>query len=218
MPKFPGHHPVVNIRGTSGSGKSTVVTKIMHLVAGIAREKAYVGGDSFIFLPSNIARNGSEVQVGSTCLLPRLFIAGRYATACGGCDGLSWKGAADDICNLVKEQALVSPVLFEGLMVSSWGTPRLINLCSDLGGQLTIIQLTTSLEECVASVNARRLERWRSAGKTGEPPPLDPANTAAKHRGTLKSCEKLEAAGVPVLYLSREEAFRRTAELLGLAS
>ena len=97
-------------------------------------------------------------------------------------------------------------------MLAGWGTGRLRSLWEECEQKLHVIQLTTSLEECLASVQARREERARAAGK--ETKPLNPDNTVAKWHGTMRGSELLQKSGVPVEFLDREAAFLRARELL----
>jgi hypothetical protein len=195
-------HKIVNIRGTSGSGKTTVVNRVMELL----REREKVEKDTLLWLEMG----GKQRVVGHR--IGPVFVAGRYSTTCGGCDTMSWKGAADDVCALVLAQAAQGPVVFEGLMVSGWGTGRLKDLWEAAGRNLHVIQLTTPLEDCLASVQARRAAR--AAAKGEEAKPLNPENTTAKWHGTRRGSELLVKAGVPVEFLDREAAFHRAKELV----
>lgn len=195
-------HAIVNIRGTSGSGKTTVVTRLMEYWA------ALPGKEEWSQVQMQMA--GKTRKVGHDC--GRVFVVGRYDATCGGCDTMSWKGAADDVCALVLARAQEQRVLFEGLMVSGWGTGRLKDLWEATGRNLHVIQLTTPLEECLASVQARRVAR--AAAKGEEAKPLNPENTTAKWHGTMRGSDLLIRAGVPVEKLDREAAFQRARELL----
>lgn len=199
----------VNIRGTSGSGKTTVVTRLIdHLEKnGYSRST-----------PLEESIGGKTRKVG--LWVGPVFLAGRYDTTCGGCDTMSWKGAADDVCRLVREHvALKESVVFEGLMVSGWGTGRLRDLWKATEERLVIIQLTTPLKECLESIGARReAAHSRKMAEKGlnTPPlkPLNPENTTAKWHGTMRGSELLQKSGVPVLFLDREAAYHRAKELL----
>lgn len=195
-------HNVVNIRGTSGSGKSTVARRVIeHLVSAGHHNHQVVGelgGKNRIL----------GHQVGD------VFFLGKYATDCGGVDSMSWKGAADDICDLVHHKATHGPVVFEGLMASSWGTGRLLDLWERCEKRVHVLMLTTSLEDCLASVNARRRGRAEREGK--EYTPVNPENTRAKYHGSLKGAENLVARGMTTIErVGREEAYLRARELLG---
>lgn len=200
MPKQ--HHNVVNIRGTSGSGKSTVVRRVMERF-GVARED--VLGQYRDRKPGIIGHWLKEPS--------QLFVAGRYATACGGCDSMSWKGAADDICNLIEAWAKDCPVLCEGLMLSSWGSGRLLDLAKRCDMHMHVLQLTTPLEECLASVNERRAARYAAKGQ--QAPRLNPRNTELKYKSALSGAKTLKQLGVHVEFLDREAAYHRAFDLVG---
>lgn len=189
---------VVNIRGTSGSGKSTVARGLIANKGGERRDVTRLIGGRERFMGS---------WVGDT------FFVGKYATDCGGCDGLSWKGSADDICDIVFEQHLLGHVVLEGLLVSSWGTGRLLDLWERCEKKLHVIMLTTPLEVCLASVQARRDAKYKAKGEVA--PPLNPANTTSKYHGSLKGAQNLETRGMTTIeYLDRDAALARALELL----
>jgi len=194
-------HTIVNIRGTSGSGKSTVARRIMLFLEekhDNVQERGTIGGKERIL----------GHQVGP------VFFVGKYATDCGGTDSMSWKGAADDICDLVHHKAMHGPVVFEGLMASSWGTGRLLELWERCEKKLHVIMLTTPLEVCLESVNKRRREKALSLGKP-DPGPVNPENTTSKYHGSLKGAQNLQARGMTTIeYLDREAALARALELL----
>lgn len=186
---------IVQIRGTSGSGKSYIAYRIIDQL-GPAPEKIQFG-------PRN--------KVGGYIWPTRsLAIIGRYETACGGCDAFSWKGAADDIEALINSLTLTGrSVLLEGLIVSTWGTARLQRLPS-----LHIIHLTTPLEDCLAAVNARRAERAMAKGLPVTS--VDPKNTISKYEGLETSTRKQLREGIHVERHDRAGALIRAQELLGL--
>lgn len=189
---------IILISGTSGSGKTVLVKRVL--------EKLPLY-DYQISIPTQ------KKSLGYIWEEPPLAVMGRYDATCGGCDTLSWKGGADDIERVLNDQVLGYDrhVILEGLLVATWGIPRLTRL-SKLG--LTVIHLTTSVEECVASVQKRRTERAAAKGK--EPTPFNPDNTVGKHHGLLSVLSARRAAGITVETLDREAAYARTVELLGL--
>jgi hypothetical protein len=99
--------------------------------------------------------------------------------------------------------------VLEGLLVGTWGIARMSRLVP-LG--LVVIHLATPVEECVAAVERRRLERAAAAGK--EPTPFNPANTTGKHAGLLSVLPLRRKAGIPVELLGRVEALTRVKELV----
>jgi predicted kinase len=190
---------VLNIRGTSGSGKSYIAYRLM---------KHFTGQENI-----NRVFAGRERVVGVRVFAPKrrdLILVGRYSTTCGGCDCLSWKGAAEDIVNLVKEWSVKGDVFLEGLMVSSWTPARLLDLCHNYNA--TLIQLTTPLEECLDAVQERRNERAKVKNK--EVLPLNPFNTTAKWKGVFGQGQKLKTLGARIEFLNREAAYKRCCELL----
>lgn len=193
---------IVTIRGTSGSGKTYVAQRVM--------EELGSHGETIPIGPKD--RLGGYVW-------PNLdfAIVGRYETACGGCDGLSWKGAADDIEAAAAEQLrLGRRVLLEGLMVSTWGADRLLRLdeaARALGG-LLVVHLTTPLDVCLSSVRERRQRRARAAGK--EAPPLNVTNTTSKHAGLITHTRNQRRRGVRIEELDRDAALARVLGALAL--
>lgn len=192
---------VVNFRGTSGSGKTHAARRVMGLYS--LKLDAYNENEGKSRLIGHLMTRVPPAR--------DLFVLGRYnGPKCGGCDSMSWPGAADFICERVAlAAALGQDVLLEGLMVSSWGTGRLKALSDAVGGQLHVLQLTTPLEECLAAIRDRRAER-------GNDKPLNPKNTESKFRSALSGARNLERLGVHVEYVDREAAFLRARELLGV--
>ena len=175
---------IVNVRGTSGSGKTYLVRGVLERC--VSRAPAF-------------AQYSKRKPVGYICETRRgskLFVVGSYENACGGCDALPSYDVAFD--QVRKAHGLGMDVLFEGLLVSAEVT-RTVKLKED-GLPLLVIGLTeVPLEACLSSVAARRLAR-------GETRLLDPTNTESKWKGTRRACDRLEAAGLRVMRCGREEA------------
>jgi thymidylate kinase len=185
---------IINIRGTSGSGKSTLVRKVMELY----KEKAAIHVD------------GRKQPIAYSLQSPEterdLFVPGHYETACGGCDTIN---GLDKIYDLVTENAVLGNVLFEGLIVCS-DFRRMVELREEFGAQnVLVIGLDTPVDVCLASVQERRAAR-------GNDKPLNPKNTESKFKTNRRVLERFEEAGVPVVWLSREEAFERIKKEFGL--
>lgn len=129
---------------------------------------------------------------------PALSVIGHYETACGGCDTIH---SFDEVFHHVRsEHEMGYNVLFEGVLLYC-EMPHTIMLHVE-GIPFQVIALDTSLEECVYSVNLRRVER-------GDWEPVNPANTETKWKGTKTSMKRLVAAGVPVHWENRESAYLR---------
>lgn len=207
---------IINIRGTSGSGKTTLVRSIRNLYLGATlkfREEGRKQPIGYIHHRSNTQLEG-----------PPLGLVGHYETDCGGCDTIS---SMDQIFKLALQAHKKGlDVIFEGLLISA-DVNRTVDLWLATGEDsrhgecpVQVIALDVSIEECLDSVNARRLGKHRR--KYGEESdhlakgPVNPKNTISKHKGVKQSCTRLIAAGVPVHVLGRVAAYNKIKELLGL--
>lgn len=183
---------VINIRGTGGSGKSHLVRSIMNYF--IIRQPYYM--------------EGRKRPLYYICTAPGkvgLYVPGHYETPTGGCDTIS---GTDDIYTLVKSGAsLGHNVLFEGIMVGDD-----VKRCAELNKEYktVVIALNTPIEECLAGIQARRDTR-------GDIRLLSPKNTVDRADRLKKSMmPRLKSSGVETHWMSREEAFNKVKELLGL--
>ena len=125
---------IINVRGTHGSGKSTVIRKVM--------EKG-------VFSPFYI--EGRKRPMGYRN--DTIFVPGSYETDCGGCDTIS---QVEDAFDLIKGHASNGwRVLFEGIL-SQHSAPRLIEVHKLF--PVIVLVLTTPVEQCIADVEKRRAE------------------------------------------------------------
>lgn len=186
---------IVLLRGASGSGKSFIAREAMARAGGM---------DKALKIPL-----GPRRKVGAYIWdKARLTVIGRYDEATGGCDAQTWTGAANDQEALIVAEALRGQsVLFEGLLVGSWGKARLRKL--DAAGGLAVILLATTIDECLASIYARR-EAAQS------PNPFNEIHTRNKHRSLIVTTRNNRKIGLNALTLPRAEAMAKTMELLGL--
>lgn len=175
---------IIHIRGTSGSGKSTLARAVMD-------DPAWTGR-------VNIMKEGRKQPFGYLLTRssgPGLYVVGHYNTPCGGSDTIP---DMDAIFDSVKEaHARGHDVLFEGLL-----TARDFKRTMDLHEKsppVFVLALDVPLDVCVASVETRRRAR-------GNDKPLNPKNTAAKHRDTQSAVRKLSEAGVDTLWANRDRA------------
>lgn len=180
---------IVNIRGTHGSGKSTVVRRMM-------------------------AHHGAEPELGPKgrplgyVLRPRwlvrpLYVTGSYETACGGCDGIQ---PYAEIWPRVVRYAALGHVLFEGALVSSsYGN---IGRASEAyGDEFVFAFLDTPLELCLERVAARRKAR-------GDLRPLNPKNTEVKYWNVMASLAKIrDVFGRRVVMVNHHYAVPEVARL-----
>jgi hypothetical protein len=158
---------IINLRGTHGSGKSTIVRQLIkHLGAtpesldSKGRPNNYVG-----HLKNNVL----------------LYIIGSYETACGGCDAIQ---PYAEIWPRVEKFAGLGHVVFEGALVSSsYGN---VGRASEIyGDQFIFAFLNTPLETCITRIKQRREKR-------GDFRPLNPKNTEYKYQCIQKSINKIQ--------------------------
>lgn len=174
---------IVNIRGTHGSGKSTLVRRVKELY-----------GEGAV---ANML-SGRKQPYGYTCVSPELrplYIAGHYVGACGGCDSISSIESIFGSVQIAAESGL--SVLFEGI-VAQHSAGRLLEL--NKVHPVTVIVLSTPLEECIRSVNLRRIER-------GQFEEVDPKNLTKEFKSVLSSTKRLRSEGMVIQEMDREQAF-----------
>lgn len=191
---------IINLRGTSGSGKTFIVKKIMEQY--LQKEPHHIPGRKQpIGYTLRDARCNKE--------LPPLFVVGHYEGACGGCDNLSQ--GLDYIYGLIKEHSTQGKnVIYEGLIVAS-DVLRCIELMQRDKHELMVIGLNTSLEDCLAGVQARRDAR----GDTRE---LNPSHTRSKFKALIPQRIRFKDAGVDFRLLNRAEALDACFKFLELES
>lgn len=193
---------IINIRGTSGSGKSTLVRRIRQHYPVVARIM-----EDGRKQPISYIHSTREAQ----SHIRSLGVIGHYEADCGGCDTIS---SMDKIFGRVKQgDELGLNILFEGLLISA-DMKRTTEL-HDEGRQLLVVGLSTTIEECLASVNERRRARFERQGKPEQYTPVKEKNTVSKHKGVVNSIKKMQAHGMEAVWASRDEAFPLIMERLG---
>lgn len=156
---------IVDIRGTSGSGKS-------HIVHSLIRE---VGSTQVSKLDGKIV---------GTHIGERIVALGSYEKVCGGCDALPTQ---DLIQGMVDHFAGQYPVvILEGLLVSH--TFERWNNLAKKHDDYRFLFLSTSLEECIARVRRRRLAK-------GNDKPYNPEHLIKDWHQARRVEERLRTAG-----------------------
>src|SRR6266496_3953960 len=137
---------IVSIRGTHGSGKSTIVTKIM----------AKYGATPF-YGAQRTPKSKPESYLLSLNGSTPLYVIGPYTTACGGADAIQ---PYSEIWPRVEKAAnMVSHVLFEGALVSSsYGSigHSMQRRIDENGEDCVFAFLDTPLDLCLERIRQRR--------------------------------------------------------------
>lgn len=184
---------IINIRGTSGSGKSHIVRAIMDQCTG--REPDFVEGRRRPLFYTMWQPTAPRPEV--------LAVIGHYETPCGGCDTIP---SLDRIYEVIRKQVDNGfDVIYEGLLLSA-EVNRAVALGNDFN--MAVIALDVPLQECIDSVNKRR---W---AKNPDKPGVNPKNTEAKWKQTRRALERIGEAGIPTYSLKRDAALRMIPELL----
>lgn len=214
---------VINLRGTGGSGKSTVVRRIMELYSDIQpRSIKDVATDLDTLVGTRNHPIGYECSppIGENedgyaiFTLPQLFVVGHYEAACGGCDTIkkshdsSKPGNLDYIYSLIESYHTDGfHVICEGIILQD-DTKRAIEFNRKYPGVLRVLGLKTPLETCLAGIQARRDAR-------GDTRPLNPKNTANRFKSVKSRMEVLKFNNIDARWVDREEAFNVAKETFG---
>ena len=210
---------IVSLRGTHGSGKSSVVKAILGKYPSweiMGRSKA-----------------GRPRPEGYAVKLPTgwLYVRGPYHTACGGCDAIQpyadiWPQIEDRMdvgvefpqgtFELEADHVVTfSHCLFEGALVSS-GYGNLGRATEKYGDDVVFAFLDTPLHICLERIAARRAKRWAEQGKPGEPPPVNPDNTTSKHVMVEKSIKQIAALGRRTVIIDYRKPVQQVMKLFGV--
>jgi Alpha-glutamyl/putrescinyl thymine pyrophosphorylase clade 2 len=178
---------IITIKGTNGSGKSSVVRA---LIANLGKAAT---------LRFNQKEAGYRCRYGDG----GLFVLGKYKSACGGLDSsYSYKGAADDVMLCLDILAAKGHVVCEGIIaVNYYGFGRVTRFVDEQkakGNHVIFARLDTPVELCVKRVQQRRRLR-------GNYKPFNPDHLLHKHEALLRMQEKLREAGYDARVLPHED-------------
>lgn len=183
---------IISLRGTNGSGKSTVIFTML---------------DQYKACPIYGAL-GPRLPEAYELWLPKCekptYVLGPYLTVCGGCDRLI---PYDLILTLLVKYAKRGHVVFEGVIVGSvYG--RVGRLLESWKKEAVIVWLDTSLEECIRRVEERRGER-------GDSRPFNPKNLTYKYNQILATVKKVTEDDIlRSVTISSDDALKAILKLL----
>lgn len=183
-----GH--IIQVRGTNGSGKTHLVKR---LIADVGTDPV----EDFVAGRKRPIRTMYPRTDGKRSLL----VPGHYYTACGGADSLP---GMDKPFEIVREGWKAGfDVAFEGLLVSPESRQgRTLGLIEMAGAsRVHIIVLNTPMEECLASINARR------RAKDPDAEDVKPDNIVGKHKAIVSGTKWLRSQGVDMREMDREAAY-----------
>jgi adenylylsulfate kinase-like enzyme len=189
------------IRGTNGTGKTTIVRKLLQ---------------EFHCLPHEHSGRKVRVYRGDALETP-VYILGSYETDCGGCDTIpSVQEVADLLRKYMAEPG--SLTIFEGLMISHMlGT---VGAAQEQIGKdrCVLAYLDTPLEVCIERVVDRRLAR-------GDLRSFNPRNVITDHGRVWQNKLRADKLGYRTKVISHKDAYNevlrdvyelaRTAKILG---
>ena len=186
---------ILDIRGTHGSGKSTVVHNLL-------KQYEHTPIEGFCEYKQK------EMVLGYHLHDPYGAVLGRYNNVCGGCDGI---GSADETCRRVRlfsqEHSLV---ILEGILVAHT-FQRYSDLAKELeaaGHSYFFLFLNTPLQVCVSRVRQRRI-------KQGNIKPFNPKNCIHDyHQIWHRTREKMVRAKHKVIELDWSEPMVQVLELV----
>ena len=177
---------IVNIRGTSGSGKTTAVRALLRRAE---RAQAIYGVHFGFRMPEahTLRLAGIEQDVS---------LIGPYRS--DGCDGCDRVQPFELIPRLIEKYAAQGHVIFEGLLISTMDGV-IGKLLERRGPDAVSLFLSTPVETCVERVNARRRER-------GNEREFDPRLTERKHATVARVRAKFEERGMRALTVNDQDA------------
>lgn len=185
---------IIDIRGTHGAGKSSLVRSLLN------------SADSVMTHP----RAGTEEIMGYQALFGkvRVGVVGRYTTDCGGCDTIKTQ---EDVCVRVREFSHnYDHVVYEGALVTTlWSRYR--DLALELGPRRFLFAfMDTPLQTCIDRVNARR------AG-SGKEPLADPKNIRDKYATASRIMQKCIDEGMQWRLIDHTHPEKTLGDLLDIS-
>lgn len=183
---------IINLRGTSGSGKTTAVRKFLDFPNTVLHRK--------VTSPKGkVTEKVAGYEISPPGLRSSLYLVGSYENVCGGLDGV---GTQEDCANLITKAYRFGNVLCEGLLLSSVSSGATVPAAMiEAAGRDRVLFafIDTPLEVCLDRVRARRQER-------GETKPFNETNTRKKYEDTQAARQRLIDEGCRVFDIDHNNA------------
>jgi len=171
---------IINLRGTSGSGKSYVVKEFLDT-----------------YTSEEVLENKKIVGYYLDTEFGKLFVVGKYTNVCGGCDTLSVEHSR----KLIKKHGRLSSVLFEGLIMNKGYTINRDIIKKLSGEEYTFAFLDTTLQKCLSRVRKRRKEK-------GNLKILNPYHTKDSYYRNLRILERCVQDKAHPVVIDHANAFK----------
>ena len=186
---------VINLRGTSGSGKTHTARSFMEAHAPDIQ----------------ILDSGKTVAHCVYWRMQPVYLIGSYKNVCGGCDSIT---SQDMVCSLVRHFSQFGHVIFEGLLMSHLYA-RYVDLYNELTEHeepFVFAFMDTPIETCIERIIQRRLAK-------GNMKELNTANTISKHESTQGVAKKFKQQGFDVRFINhKRDPVQQLVEILAEGS
>lgn len=182
---------IIQLRGTNGSGKSTIVREVM---SHFKMQKHFRGTRR---QPIGYSSTGIDKR--------KLWVVGHYETDCGGCDTIT---SLDDVYSEVDHAWNAGyNVLYEGIMASG-EYRRCVNLHKQTK-DVYVLALDVPVEVCIPAIIQRREQNGKNLK------PFVPDRTIRRAKEVRSMMEHLKINHVPSRWVTREEALEICLRELG---
>jgi thymidylate kinase len=180
---------IINLRGTSGSGKTTAARFFLNNYTNIEMRRS---------VTSPKGRTSSKIMgyaIDVPTLQQSLYLVGAYGAVCGGLDTM---GTQAEHADLILKAYSAGNVLCEGLLLSSVSSGATVPaaMIGAAGKERVIFAfMDTPLDVCLDRVRGRRAAR-------GDDKPFNETNTRKKYEDTQAARQRLIDEGCRVVDIS----------------
>lgn len=185
---------IINLAGTNGSGKSTIVRGLIK---------------GCVLKPEYADHRKTPTGYKTTFAGNPLYLIGAYEVGTGGADTIKRFGV-EPIFEMIERKAREGfNVIYEGAFVMNHTRgPELLARAKKFGCEFHILLLTTPLEVCIQSIQARRAETSFNS------PAAQRKNIEGSHQRALNYATKMRRAGARVHRVSRADGLEILEDLL----